>query len=95
LGRVWPGRGINRREWNEAETVPHLQKDFGLEPKMAADTYKALRQIVNSDGDIEEPVLKSIIDKVTQESGIGVEIPMNRLPDLTILREVKAQLKKK
>ena len=50
---------------------------------------------MNSDGDIEEPVLKSIIDKVTQESGIGVEIPMNRLPDLTILREVKAELKKK
>jgi len=95
LERVWRGRGINRREWNEAETVPHLQKDFGLEPKIAADTYKTLRQIVNSDGDIEEPVLKSIIDKVTQESGIGVEIPMNRLPDLTILREVKAELKKK
>jgi ABC-type nitrate/sulfonate/bicarbonate transport system substrate-binding protein len=80
---------------NEAETVPYLQKDFGLEPKIAADTYKTLRQIVNSDGDIEEPVLKSIIDKIRQESGIAAEIPMDRLVDLAILREVKTELKRK
>ena len=80
---------------NEAETVPYLQRDFGLEPKIAADTYKTLKRIVNSDGDIEEPVLKSIIDKIRQESGIAGEIPMDRLVDLTILREVKAELKKK
>jgi hypothetical protein len=72
-----------------------LQKDFGLEPKIAADTYKTLRQIVNSDGDIEEPVLKSIIDKIRQESGSAVEIPMDRLVDLAILREVKTELKRK
>jgi len=80
---------------NEAETVAYLQKDFGLEPKIAADTYKTLRQIVNSDGDIEEPVLKSIIDKIRQESGIAAEIPMDRLVDLAILREVKTELKRK
>ena len=65
------------------------------EPKIAADTYKILRQIVNSDGDIEEPVLKSIIDKIRQESGIAAEIPTDRLVDLSILRAVKAELKKK
>ena len=56
---------------NEAEVVSYLQKDFGLEPKIAADTYKILRQVVNSDGDIEEPVFKSIIDKIRQESGVA------------------------
>ena len=80
---------------NEAEAVPYLQKDFGLEPKIAADTYKILKEIVNSDGDIEEPVLKSIIDKIRQESGIAAEIPMDRLVDLSILREVKAELRKR
>ena len=74
---------------------PYLQKDFGLEPKIAADTYKTLRQIVNSDGDIEQPVLQSIIDKIRQESGITTEIPMDRLFDLSIVREVKAELRRK
>ena len=80
---------------NEVEVVSYLQKDFGLEPKIAADTYKILRQIVNSDGDVEEAVLRSIIEKIRQESSMTTEIPMDRLVDLSILREVKGELRKK
>ncbi|HSF57707.1 MAG TPA: ABC transporter substrate-binding protein [Candidatus Binatia bacterium] len=80
---------------NEAVVVPYLEKDFGLEPKIAADTYKILRQVVNADGDIEEPVFKSIIDKIRQESGITAEVPADRLIDLSTLREVQAELKKR
>ena len=78
---------------DETEVVAYLQKDFGLEPKIAADTFKILRQVVNTDGDIEEPVLKSIIDKIKQESGITAEIPVDRLVDLSILREARAELR--
>jgi ABC-type nitrate/sulfonate/bicarbonate transport system substrate-binding protein len=80
---------------NEAEVVPYLQKDFGLEPRIAADTYKILRQVINTDGDIEEPVLKVIVDKLRQESGIATEVPLDRLVDLSILREAHAELRKK
>ena len=80
---------------NEAEVVAYLQKDFGLEPKIAADTYKILRRVVNSDGDIEDPVFKSIIDKIRQESGVSAEVPAERLVDLSILREVGTELKKR
>jgi hypothetical protein len=75
--------------------VAYLQKDFGLEPKIAADTFKILRQVVNTDGDIEEPVLKSIINNIRQESGITAEVPMDRLVDLSILREARAELREK
>jgi hypothetical protein len=71
-----------------------LQRDFGLEPKIAADTFRILKQVVNADGDIEELVLRSIVDKIRQESGITAEVPLDRLVDLSILREVKAELKK-
>jgi ABC-type nitrate/sulfonate/bicarbonate transport system substrate-binding protein len=80
---------------NAGDTVTYLQKDFGLEPKIAADTYNILKQIVNADGDIEEPVLKSIVDKVRQEAGFASEIPLDRLVDLSLLREVKAELRRK
>jgi ABC-type nitrate/sulfonate/bicarbonate transport system substrate-binding protein len=80
---------------NEAEVIPYLQRDFGLEPKIAADTFEILKQVVNSDGDIEEAVLKSIIDKIKQESGISAEIPMDRLVDLSLLREARAELRKR
>ena len=80
---------------NEAEVVAYLQRDFGLEPKIATDTYRILRQIVNSDGDIEEPVLKSILEKIKQESGFTGEMPVDRLVDLSLLREVQKDLRKK
>lgn len=80
---------------NENEVIPYLQRDFGLEPKIAADTFKILKQIVNADGDIEEPVLKSIVDKIRQEPGYGVEVPLDRIVDLSVLREVQKELRKK
>jgi len=80
---------------SESEVVSYLQRDFGLEPRIAADTFRILKQIVNSDGDIEESVLKVIIDKIKQESGITAEIPMDRLVDLSLLREVRAEIRKR
>jgi ABC-type nitrate/sulfonate/bicarbonate transport system substrate-binding protein len=80
---------------NDAEVIPFLQKEFGLEQNVAADSYRLLKQVLNADGDIEEPVLKSIIDKIRQESGITAEIPVDRLVDLSILREARAELRKK
>lgn len=74
---------------NEAAVVAYLQKDFGLEPKIAADTYRILKQVVNANGDIEDAVFKSIIEKIRQESGIAAEVPPERLVDLSILHEVK------
>src|SRR5499426_4927618 len=58
---------------SESEVIPYLQKDFGLEPKIAVDTYEILKRVVNADGDIEDPVFRSIIDKIRQESSITAE----------------------
>lgn len=88
-------RAMDRIVTNESEVIPYLQRDFGLEPKIAADTYKILRRVVNSDGDIEDQVLRSIVDKIRQESGVSAEIPMDRLVDLSIVREVRSELKKR
>jgi ABC-type nitrate/sulfonate/bicarbonate transport system substrate-binding protein len=80
---------------NENDVIPYLQKDFGLEPRIAADTFKVLKQIVNADGDIEEPVLKSIVEKIRQEPGYAADVPLERLVDLSVLREVQKELRKK
>jgi ABC-type nitrate/sulfonate/bicarbonate transport system substrate-binding protein len=76
---------------NEEEVVPYLQSYFNLDSRVAADSYKILKQVLSPDGDVEEPVLKLIIDKIRQEAGIQTDIPMDRLVDLSLLREVKAE----
>ena len=80
---------------NEPEVIAYLQKDFGQEPRIAADTYKIVRRLINPDGDIEDAVLKSIIEKIRQEAGFASEIPMDHLVDLAILRDVKSELKRR
>ncbi|MGZ8424165.1 MAG: ABC transporter substrate-binding protein [Candidatus Binatia bacterium] len=80
---------------NEAEVVAYIQKDFGLDQKVAVDSYKILLKVLNPDGDIDDATLKSIIDKIRQESGLTAEIPSDRLVDLSILREVRAELRKR
>jgi hypothetical protein len=40
-------------------------------------------------------VLKSIVDKIRQESGYVAEVPLDRVVDLTVLREVQKELRKK
>ena len=80
---------------NDAEVIAYLQKDFALDPKIAADTVKILKQVVNTDGDIEEAVLRAIVDKIREESGISAEVPLERLVDLSILREVRGELRKR
>ena len=80
---------------NESEVIAYIQKDFSLEQKVAVDSYKILLKVLNSDGDIDDTTLKTIIDKIRQESGLAAEIPSDRLVDLTLLREVKAELRKK
>jgi hypothetical protein len=37
--------------------------------------------------------LKSILNKIRQEAGIAAEIPVDRLVDLSILREARAELR--
>ena len=72
-----------------------IQKDFGLDQKVAVDSYKILLKVLSPDGDIDDATLKGIIDKIRQESGLGAEIPADRLVDLSLLREVKGELRKK
>jgi len=80
---------------SEAELVAYIQKEFGLEQKVAVDSYKILLKVLNPDGDIDDATLKAIIDKIRQESGLAAEIPADRLVDLSVLREVRAELRKR
>jgi ABC-type nitrate/sulfonate/bicarbonate transport system substrate-binding protein len=80
---------------SQEEVTAYLQQYFGLEPKVAADSYRILKEVLTPDGDIEEAVLKAIVDRIKQESGISAEIPLDRLVDLSILREVRAELRKR
>jgi hypothetical protein len=45
------------------------------------------------DGDIDEPVLKSLVDNMKQDVKVSEEVPPDRIVDLAPLREVQQELK--
>ncbi|HEY3168436.1 MAG TPA: ABC transporter substrate-binding protein, partial [Candidatus Binatia bacterium] len=77
---------------HEAEVVGYLQKEFNLEPRVAADSYRIIKEVLNIDGDVEEPVLRSVIESMKKDAQVTADVPLDRIADLSLLREVKTEL---
>jgi ABC-type nitrate/sulfonate/bicarbonate transport system substrate-binding protein len=80
---------------HEGEIVKYLQKEFNLDARVAADSYKIIREVLNTEGDLEEPVLKSVIENMKKDAQVTADVPLDRIVDLSLLREVKAELQGK
>ncbi|HEX9442531.1 MAG TPA: ABC transporter substrate-binding protein [Candidatus Binatia bacterium] len=88
-------RSLDYIDRHEGEAVKYLQKEFALDPRVAADSYKIIKQTLNVDGDVEEPVLRSVIENMKKDAQVTADVPLERIADLSLLREVKAELGKK
>jgi hypothetical protein len=80
---------------HEAEVVKYLQREFILDPRVAAESYKIIKQVLNTEGDVEEPVLKSVLENMKKDAQVTADLPLDRIADLSLLREVKAELQGK
>ena len=54
---------------------------------------KIAKRVLTMDGDIDEPVLKSLVDNMKQDVKVSEEVPPDRIVDLAPLREVQQELK--
>ena len=88
-------RSLDYIEKHEGESMKYLQKEFNLDARVAADSYKIIKQVLSADGDIEESVLKSVLENMKRDAQITTEVPLDRIADLSLLREVKAELQSK
>lgn len=88
-------RSLDYIDRHEGEAVQYLQKEFALDPRVAADSYKIIKQTLNIDGDVEEPVLRQVIENMKKDAQMTGDVPLERIADLALLREVKAELQGK
>ncbi len=77
---------------HESESSAYLQKEFGLDARVAAESYQIIKQVLNVDGDVEEPVLRSVIESMKKDAQMTADVPLDRVADLSLLREVRADL---
>ncbi len=80
---------------HEDEVLDYLQRQFGLDRPVAAGSYGVLKRVFSMNGDIDDGLLKSVIERMKQDSKITEEISAGRIVDLSVVREVQSDLKSK
>src|ERR1044071_6604977 len=84
-------RGLRFAKENPDGTIAVIQKEWKVNADIAKDSYQAIVKALNEDGIIGEKQLKIHFDLIRRvEKNIG-EIPVSRVVDFTLLREVKRE----
>src|SRR4026208_2122243 len=84
-------RGLRYAKENPEGTIAVIQKEWKVNADIAKGSYQAIVKALNDDGIIGEKQLKIHFDLIRRvEKNIG-EIPVSKVVDFTLLREVKRE----
>jgi NitT/TauT family transport system substrate-binding protein len=85
-------RGLRYAKENPEGTAGVIQREWKVDPQIANESYGAIVKALNEDGIISEKQLKVHFDIIRKsEKNIG-EIPVEKVVDFRLLREVKREL---
>jgi NitT/TauT family transport system substrate-binding protein len=85
-------RGLRFAKENPEGTVGVIQREWKVDPEIAKGAYQAIVKALNEDGIIGEKQLKIHFDLIRQtEKNIG-DIPIDKVVDFRLLREVRKEL---
>jgi len=85
-------RGLRYAKENPAGTIDVIQREWKVDAEIAKGSYQAIVKALNDDGIIGEKQLKIHFDLIRRvEKNIG-EIPVSKVVDFTLLRDVKREL---
>jgi ABC-type nitrate/sulfonate/bicarbonate transport system substrate-binding protein len=85
-------RALDYIATHEDELVAYMEKEFELEHGVAAGSYAIVKQVLDMTGDIDGAALRSVVDQMKQDAGVAEDVPLDRVADLRLLREVQAEL---
>lgn len=84
-------RGLRYAKDNPEGTIGVIQKEWKVDGEIAKGSYQAIIKALNDDGIIGEKQLKIHFDLIRRvEKNIG-EIPVNKVVDFSLLREVRKE----
>jgi NitT/TauT family transport system substrate-binding protein len=85
-------RGLRYAKENPEGTIGVIQKEWKVDSEIAKGSYQAIVKALNEDGIIGEKQLKIHFDLIRRvEKNMG-EIPVSKVVDFSLLREVKREL---
>jgi NitT/TauT family transport system substrate-binding protein len=85
-------RGLRFAKENPEGTIGVIEREWKVEPAIARESYAAIIKALNEDGIIGEKQLKVHFDMIRKiEKNIG-DIPVEKVADFRLLREVRREL---
>src|ERR1043166_8224125 len=85
-------RGLRFAKENPEGTVAVIEKEWKVEPPIAKESYAAIVRALNDDGIIGERQLKVHFDIIRRTDKTITEIPVEKVADFRLLREVRREL---
>jgi ABC-type nitrate/sulfonate/bicarbonate transport system substrate-binding protein len=85
-------RALQHIATHEDNTVAYLEREFELEHGVAAGSYTIVKQVLDLTGDLDDAALRSVVEQMKQDAEITEDVPLDRVADLRLLRQVQAEL---
>ncbi|HEY7164758.1 MAG TPA: ABC transporter substrate-binding protein [Candidatus Binatia bacterium] len=85
-------RGLRFAKENPEGTVGVIEKEWKVEPGIAKESYAAIVRALNDDGIIGERQLKVHFDIIRRTDKTITDIPVDKVVDFRLLREVRREL---
>ncbi|HEX9787755.1 MAG TPA: ABC transporter substrate-binding protein [Candidatus Binatia bacterium] len=84
-------RGLRYAKENPEGTIAVIQREWKVDPEIAKESYRAIVKALNEDGIIGEKQLKIHFDLIRKVEKNISEIPVDKVVDFRLLREVRKE----
>ena len=85
-------RGLRYAKENRDGTIEVIQREWKIEPEVASKSYDAIVKALNDDGIIGEKQLKVHFDLIRQKHKDVTDIPVDKVVNFSLLKEVRREL---
>lgn len=75
------------------ETIDFLMSQYKLDRETAASSYELYVPTLSDNGQIEDEYIQEIIDRWRQQTGSSATVPLDRVRDFSIVKEIAGELR--
>jgi ABC-type nitrate/sulfonate/bicarbonate transport system substrate-binding protein len=76
---------------NAGETTRYIAAGWRVEPALAEELYRSMMQAYSPDGGMGEKGIREMMDRELERMGIKEQVPLTRVVDLRLLKEVQKE----
>lgn len=77
---------------NPADAVAVIEREFNVPPDLAPAAYEEIARVLGRDGEVAPEAIREEIEDTKERTGITADIPISQVADLSLLRQVRAEL---